>query len=191
MEDDRKTNVTYKYIAISFGLLFIGMALGVLMPKTETPLSESPFFEILSPYVELYKPYEFSTVLFLFAKNSLTVGLAFFLSPVLLIFPIMILVLNGFMTGFIASVLPIDLALKALAPHGIFELPALVLAAAGGLCFGTGVIRKIVSRIRGKEYGVTPDFRRGLRLFIISLVLLFTAAIMETYVTPFIVGFAP
>ena len=190
MVEGRKAN-TYKYVAMSIGLLAIGGALGVLIPKTETPLSESPLFEILSPYVELYKPYEFSTVLFLFAKNSLTVFLAFFLSPALLIFPIMILVLNGFMTGFIASVLPIDLALKALAPHGIFELPALVLAAAGGLCFGTGVIRKIVRRIRGKDYEVTHDFRRGLRLFIISLVLLFVAAIMETYVTPFIVGFAP
>ncbi|MCQ5361913.1 MAG: stage II sporulation protein M [Candidatus Methanomethylicia archaeon] len=191
MEEGRKANNIYKYILISIGLLVIGMALGVLMPKTGTPLSESPLFEILSPYVELYKPYEFSTVLFLFVKNSLTVGLAFFMSPALLIFPIMILVLNGFMTGFIASVLPIDLALKALAPHGIFELPALVLAATGGLCFGTGVIRKIVRRIRGKEYELTRDFRRGLRLFMISLVLLFVAAIMETYVTPFIVGFAP
>ncbi|NHV61285.1 MAG: stage II sporulation protein M [Candidatus Verstraetearchaeota archaeon] len=191
MEEARKVSVAYKYIAISLGLLVMGMASGVLMPKTETPLSESPLFEILSPYVKLYKPYDFSTVLFLFAKNSLTVSLAFFLSPVLLILPITILVLNGFMTGFIVSVLPIDLALKALAPHGIFELPALVLAGAAGLCFGTGVIRKIVRRIRGKEYEVTQDFRRGLKLFIISLVLLFAAAVMETYVTPSIVGFAP
>ncbi|MDH5810736.1 MAG: stage II sporulation protein M [Candidatus Methanomethylicaceae archaeon] len=191
MQSGKEAKGIYKYIAISIGLLVVGMVLGVVVPKTETPLSESPLFEILSPYVEMYKPYEFATVMFLFAKNSLTVGLAFFLSPLLLIFPIMILVLNGFMTGFIASALPIDLALRALAPHGIFELPALVLAAAGGLCFGAGVIRKIVRRIRGKEYEVSKDFKIGLRLFVISLVLLFVAAIIETYVTPFIVGYAP
>ncbi|MCX8182194.1 MAG: stage II sporulation protein M [Candidatus Methanomethyliaceae archaeon] len=191
MQTVKKGGSAYKYLAISAGLFFMGMALGVFVPKAETPLSETPFFEILSPYVELYKPYEFSTVIFLFAKNSLTVGLAFFLSPLLLIFPATILLLNGFMTGFVASVLPIDLALRALAPHGIFELPALVIAAAGGLCFGTGVIRKILRRIRGKEYEVAQDFKRGFKLFLISLVLLFVAAIIETYVTPFIVGHVP
>jgi len=191
MEGRRRENRISTYTMISLGLLMVGMTFGLMVPKTETPISQSPLFEILSPYIELYKPYQISTVVMLFAKNSITIGLAFFLSPLLLIFPIAILVLNGFLTGFLISALPLDLAARALVPHGIFELPALVLATAGGMCFGVGVIRKIVIKMRGKEYEVSKDFRRGLKLFIISLVLLFVAAIMETYVTPFVLGFVP
>lgn len=191
MEGRRRENRISTYTMISLGLLMVGMTFGLMVPKTETPISQSPLFEILSPYIGLYKPYQISTVLMLFAKNSITIGLAFFLSPLLLIFPIAILVLNGFLTGFLISALPLDLAARALVPHGIFELPALVLATAGGMCFGVGVIRKIVIKMRGKEYEVSKDFRRGLKLFIISLVLLFVAAIMETYVTPFVLGFVP
>lgn len=184
-------NVNYTYVVVSALLLIFGMVLGAFVPKTETPLSESPLFEVLSPYVELYKPYEFSTVLFLFAKNSLTVGMAFFISPLLLVFPTLILLLNGFMTGFVLSALPLDLAIKALAPHGVFELPALVLASAGGIRFGAAVIRKVVRKLRGGDYDVSSEFKKGLKLFMLSLVLLFVAAIVETYITPLVVGFSP
>lgn len=179
------------YITISLTLLLSGMFFGALIPKADMPLSDSPLYQILSPYMELYKPYEFLTVIFLFVKNSVTVGLAFFLSPILLIFPSFVLFLNGFMTGFVASSLPLSLAFKALVPHGIFELSALVLGSAGGLRFGFGAIKKVVRRLRGGDYAVSEDFRKGLKLFILSLVLLFVAAIMETYVTPFVLGFIP
>ncbi|MGQ9759025.1 MAG: stage II sporulation protein M [Candidatus Methanomethylicaceae archaeon] len=179
------------YIIVSLALLVIGIFFGVLIPKTHMPFSETPLYQILSPYVELYKPYEFSTVIFLFVKNSITISLAFFLSPLLLIFPSLVLLLNGFMTGFVASSLPIDLTIGALVPHGIFELSALVLGSAGGLRFGIGVIKKVVKKLRGEEYGISEDFIKGLKLFILSLVLLFVAAIIETYVTPFILGFIP
>ncbi|MCS7098244.1 MAG: stage II sporulation protein M [Candidatus Methanomethyliaceae archaeon] len=173
-----------KWIHLSIALLLISMVIGFLYPHEETIFEQSPLYQMLEPYREIYRPYELSTAIFLFFKNSYTLSIGFFLSPILIIPPMMILILNGFIIGFIAGALPLDFTIKALAPHGIFELSALVLAMAGGMNFGFSVIMKIFR----KNYSILKAFKDGVRLFLYALALIFIAAIIETYVTPFILG---
>lgn len=173
-----------KWHFFAASLLILSIVTGYFFPHGEDVFEKSPIYEVIKHYGEIYKPYNPLTVLFLFLKNSFTLSVAFFLSPILLIPPILVLLINGFMTGFIAAALPFDLAMKALAPHGIFELSALVLAAAGGMNFGFCTIMRFVK----KNYSVSKGFKEGLLSFAYGLILLLMAAFIETYLTPLILG---
>jgi stage II sporulation protein M len=181
------------YLLAASLLMIFGMWAGALIPQTGGPISDNPFLKSIEQYVQFYKPYDVLTVLFLFSKNTLTASLAFLLAPVLLVVPAGILLLNGFMVGMVGSALTnhasLVVAVAALAPHGIFELPALVFACAGGLRFGLAAFRKAISVWEHKPYSLSREFMWAWRLFIISTMMLLAAAIMETYVTPFVVGY--
>jgi len=71
-------------------------------------------------------------------------------------------------------------------PHGIFELPAVILAAALGLSGGV----RLINKIRGRgDYSVREKVTKNLRFFITFIVpLLLIAAIIEVFVTPLIIA---
>jgi stage II sporulation protein M len=184
----------WKYLAIATGLLLIGMLLGVIAGSSGEMSGSNSIVEQLEPLFQFYKPYQPFTVVFLFFKNLLTAGMAFLLSPLIFV-PAAILLLNGYLLGMVGSIVANEVslwaALASLAPHGIFEMPALVIAAAAGFRFGIAVLKKIKSKIGGTDYLVSYDFEKSLRLFVLSAILLFVAAIMETYVTPMFMGISP
>ena len=67
-------------------------------------------------------------------------------------------------------------------PHGIFELPALILALSSGIY----LCRKVTDYVRHNEKGVMgPLMNDLLRLFVMHIIpLLMAAAVIEAYVTP-------
>jgi len=182
------------YLLVSTLLIIIGIVAGAAIPQGGG-LSENPLLKNVMQYAQFYKPYEPLTVLFLLAKNSLTAALAFFFAPVLLLTPSGILLLNGFILGMVGSALTTQISLivavGALAPHGIFEIPALIFACAAGMRFGTASFRKLISLFEHKQYSLSAEFMGAWGLFVISLGLFLAAAIVETYVTPFVLGYFP
>ncbi|MEM2743385.1 MAG: stage II sporulation protein M, partial [Candidatus Methanomethylicaceae archaeon] len=58
------------------------------------------------------------------------------------------------------------------------------LAAAGGMNFGFCIFMKIFR----KNYSIIKSFKESFIFFVYGLVLLLIAAIIETYLTPFILG---
>ena len=183
------------YLLASSLLLAFGMYAWATIPQSGVPLSDNPLLKEIEKYIQFYRPYDPLTIPFLLAKNSLTAAMAFFLGPILLIVPTVILLLNGFMVGMIGAALSdqfsVIYALQVLAPHGIFEIPALVIASAGGIRLGVATLRKLSSKMRHREYSLSAEFKRTWRLLVISVILLLIAAVMETYVTPFIIGYSP
>jgi stage II sporulation protein M len=182
------------YLLIGSCFLLLGMLFGVITPKGSEPIANDPFFDAIEQWVQFYVPYSPFTVLFLFAKNTLTAAISFFLAPIIII-PPGVLILNGFTVGFFGSAIAeqqsLLMAFQALAPHGVFEIPALVFAAAGGLRFGIALYRKIALSVKNIEYSIRSEFMGALQLFLIAIVLLLIAAVMETYVTPYILGYVP
>jgi len=182
------------YLLVGSCLLLLGMLFGIITPKGTEPISEDPLFSALGQWVQFYVPYSPLTILFLFAKNTLTAGIAFFLAPILVI-PPGILLLNGYVIGFFGSAIAeqqsLLLAFQSLAPHGIFEMPALIFAAAGGLRFGFALYRKVARSLKNVDYPIRSEFMGALQLFYISMALLIVAAVMETYVTPYVLGYVP
>ena len=75
----------------------------------------------------------------------------------------------------------------ALLPHGIFELPALILAAALGLF----LCRQMTRRCRHDETALPLPvcLTQIARVFLLLIApLLAVAAVMEAYVTPLLIG---
>jgi stage II sporulation protein M len=72
--------------------------------------------------------------------------------------------------------------LAGLLPHGIFEIPALIIGEAAALSFGVAMIVALFTRDRGNR--LLPRFKANLKYLLIALALLVPAAIIETFVTP-------
>jgi stage II sporulation protein M len=102
--------------------------------------------------------------------------------------PLVFTVLNGFFLGnfsySMASEYSLEFIIAALIPHGIIEIPAILLSSAAGMGLGYALI----NRLRGMG-SVKAEFGRAIYLFLTKIVpFLLLAAIVEVTLTPFIVG---
>lgn len=123
-------------------------------------------------------------VLALFANNlrAMVLGVLYGFIPFLYL-PALALGVNAAILGMLASLIDGQWLLAAgILPHGIFELPALFLSLAAGLC----LCKNINVYIRKNEKGVMKPLLLNILRVVALLVLplLVIAAVMETYVTP-------
>lgn len=124
-------------------------------------------------------------VLALFTNNlrAMLLGVLYGFIPFLYL-PALALGVNAAILGMLASLIDGQWLLLAagILPHGIFELPALFLSLAAGLC----LCRNINVYIRKNEKGIMkPLLLNILRVVVLLVVpLLVLAAVAETYVTP-------
>jgi len=120
---------------------------------------------------------------FIFFNNSLTVFLTIILAVIFGLFPFLVLLVNGLILGVFISVwdLPWLTFLKGILPHGLVEIPVLLIAAAIGLKIGQTAFRKVFR----KEGRLKPELSQALNFFLkILLPLLALAALLEVFVTP-------
>lgn len=102
--------------------------------------------------------------------------------------PALVLLANGVLLGALlglalsgATRLPLGLLPLALLPHGIIELPTLVLAGAWGLKVGVAWLSPHAAGRRGRVFVAT--LREALSIYAMVLVLLFAAATVEMLLT--------
>ena len=103
--------------------------------------------------------------------------------------PLFFAVLNGFFLGNFSYSFSLEYSLAftaaALIPHGIIEIPTILLSSAAGMALGYALI----NRFRGSG-GLGQEFRRALRLFVTKIVpLLVISAVIEVTLTPMLVVF--
>ena len=98
--------------------------------------------------------------------------------------PFLYLGVNAILLGMVASSVNGQWLLLAagILPHGIFELPALCLSLAAGLCLCQNINRYIRKNEKGFMKPLLLNILRVTGLVVIPL--LVVAAIMESYVTP-------
>ena len=125
-------------------------------------------------------------VVIIFIKNASVLLLSFALSPIFCLLPILTLTVNGWLLAFVSVIVSqeksVGFVLAGLLPHGIFELPALIMGEAAALSFGTVMILALFKKERRSL--LLPSLKRNLRYLMVALALLLPAAIIETYVTP-------
>ncbi len=130
------------------------------------------------------------TAILIFTKNASALLLSFALSPILCLIPILALTVNGWLLGFISVMVSqeqsVGFVLTGLLPHGVFELPALIMGEAAALSFGVAVILALFKKDRRNL--LLPSLKQNLRYLMIALALLIPAAIIETYVTPLLLA---
>ena len=175
------------FIAISlFGIgLAFGLTFGLAMPGGIADfLAED--LAALEQLSALLSPFQVSTAVFIFLKNASALLLSFIFSPILCLLPILALMVNGWLLAFISVIVveeeSLGFVLAGLLPHGIFELPALIIGEAAALSFG--VTAMIALFKKKKRSQLLPSLKRNSRYLMIALALLLPAAILETYITP-------
>lgn len=97
------------------------------------------------------------------------------------------IILGGLGAWYVGQGYPVAGYLAGLLPHGIFELPALVLSMAMGLC----VCGHLSRRIRGDKSTLSPWECLALisRMLLAVAPLLAVAALLEAYITPVIASY--
>ena len=180
----------YKWwIIISICLFSIGVAAGLAAPAGAADLL-SEELAYLEELAKLLGPFQASTAVFIFLKNVSAVLVSFVFSPILCLLPVAALTFNGFLLSFVSAMVikehSLGLLVAGLLPHGIFELPALIIGEAAALSFGSQVMIALFSKeARGR---LPSGTKRNFRYLILAFALLVPAAIIETFVTPLFLG---
>ncbi len=176
--------MSYKrWIVVAILLFGAGILVGLATPSGF--LSE--YIADLEELAELLVPMPQSTIFSVILINNVLVLLtSFILSPFFCLVPILALTINGWFLAAITTIViqeeSIGFALAGLLPHGVFEIPALILGEAAALSFGAILI---VSLFRKEKRSlVLPSLKQNLRYLILAWLLLVPAAIIETYITP-------
>ncbi len=127
---------------------------------------------------------------FILVKNISVVVISLIFSPLFLLVPALALVLNGGVLGLVSILVTREHSLiyllSGLLPHGIFEIPALIMAEAVAFSFGAAALLAVFSRERRQQ--LIPNLKQNSRRLQIVLVLLVIAAAVETWVTPLLLG---
>ena len=173
--------------AIAFGaLILLGFAGSLLLPK----LADQLFLQFAQQMAELgiMDTTGRVDVLALLGNNvrATVFSIAYGFIPFIYL-PALSIGINSLLLGLFAGVyvnngISLLAYFAGIVPHGIFELPALFLAMAGGLY----LCRTLVRYVRRNEKGlVGPVVLNLLRLLVMHIVpLLLAAAAIEAYVTP-------
>lgn len=146
------------------------------------------FKEFIKPIIEMNA---FQQFLFVFLNNAFTGLLVILFSVVLGIFPLLCIFANGEVLGVLAFAFEGNFLvfIASVLPHGVIEIPTLVIICASGMRIGKIVIRKIFKREKTVEKGkIKKEFSLALKFFFKFLVpLLFLAALIEIFITPLFV----
>ncbi len=126
-------------------------------------------------------------ILFVIFLNNAIKSFLVIVLGVLVIVPIMFIVFNGYIIGIVMCESariegPLYVA-AAILPHGIVELPMVIVSAALGTRIGMMVLLRISGKISTEEILSTIKWSMSF-YFRWILPLLFVAAVIETFVTP-------
>ncbi len=174
------------WVVIAVSLFGIGFILGLVKPSgIATVISQDVAY--LEEFAEvLFSLPRYLIAIVIFMKNALALVISFVLSPILCLVPILALTTNGWLIAFISAAVvqeeSLGFVLAGLLPHGIFELPALIMAQAAALSFGVMVMLAPFKKERRNR--LLPTLKRDLKYFLLAIILLLPAAIIETYITP-------
>lgn len=131
---------------------------------------------------------QFWTGVFIFFNNAIKSFMVMYLGLFFGIIPVFFLVMNGMIIGYLLSSLHeqginvFELVLRGLLPHGILEIPAILIASAYGLKLG-GIAMQWISGRQGGARLLKHKLRMTLPLMLVLTVVLLVAAIVESTVT--------
>ena len=177
-----------KTFSMLLGTFLMGIALGVAYAYVQ-PEKAGEYVLKLANELGGLSPNPFDNFVKIFTHNAgvallvIVSGLFFGIGPWLMI------LFNGVVVGvvagfFIKTGVPVEKIVLGLAPHGIVEIPAFVLAGTAGILW-YGCIRDAEEPASGFKEGI----KKALKLYAVVVGMLLIAAFIEAYVTPKVAGF--
>ncbi|OEH86369.1 hypothetical protein BHU72_14200 [Desulfuribacillus stibiiarsenatis] len=187
-----KENRNYIYLA---GIIFIvGNGLGVVFVDQFYGLIEEALGTIKDlgeKIAENGHPFYATWVIFL--NNIRSAFMFILLGSIVAIPTIFGLFINGVLIGVVLSMIgeagvsPIMLLIFGVMPHGIFEIPAILIAGGFGIKLGTVWIKPLPGLTRWQSY--TAVFRESMYVFVFITVLLVVAGLVEGLITPVLLNY--
>ena len=179
---------SWKYICIISGIFIISVIAGLFLSLKDLGLQEN--------YIEMFKDSfgwmktlsPLSIMLVIFLNNAVKSLFAIVLGTGFGIVPIIFVGGNGIILGLIANEVSkqqgVIFVLAALVPHGIIEIPMILISAGLGLRLGYFMYLSL----RGERKDMRSELAGSLRIYMrLIMPLLFVSAMVETFVTPAIV----
>jgi len=165
-----------KFIFSVVAIFFFFSLIGFFVPLPEV-LSKELILMLKKLLGNIEGLSTFGIIKYIFLNNIQSSFFGLFFGFFLGIIPVLVVLVNGFILGFVARIaVNADgiFALWKVFPHGIFELPAVFISLGLGVKFGTFIFRKKIFETF-KIY-----FWNSLRVFVLIVIpLLIIAAIIE------------
>lgn len=167
------------YFLIIIILFIISSLIGYLFPI----FFREQIFRFLIELTEQTQDYNFIQMFFFILQNNIKSSfMVLIFGPLAGVFPIFSTIANGYLIGFVGNLstqIAGPISLLRLLPHGIFELPAIIISLSLGLKLGIQLLT-IKSGKRKKEKFL-HNLNNSLWIFIyIVLPLLLIAGLIET-----------
>lgn len=176
-----------KEIVIITLLFLSSFYLGYYVANLYPNLAYKVFDELLSQFRFVKVLPLYLLFLFIFLNNSTKILLTMLLGVIFGIIPLLFIIINGFIIGVVLYVSSMKIgtwtSIMLIVPHGVIEIPALILGCSHGLWLG----KMLIWKMRGKEVSVINCIKYSIKQYIkVIIPMLIVAALVETYVTPFI-----
>ncbi|RXZ82800.1 stage II sporulation protein M [Paenibacillaceae bacterium] len=186
------------YFVIALILLLAGMFVGASNEQLEAFLnSQLSGLEQFVKTADASSNPQLTMFFIIFFNNVIKCIVVMYLGALFGIIPILFIFVNGMVMGYLFNMIHTSgenlflIIVKGILPHGIIEIPALIVACAYGLKFGTLGFRGIANLVRqvpgiGLEYEKLAI--RSVPITVILIVSLLAAAVIESTLTVWLLG---
>jgi stage II sporulation protein M len=186
------------YIAFGTILFLAGMVVGGTNPTFKAFLDEQlKGLGQLADMIDNSSNPTLTMIVFIFLNNAIKSILVMYLGALFGILPFFFLVVNGMLIGYLLKTsaelhgggFVAELVFKGLLPHGILEIPAIIIACAYGMRFGVLVLKAGGSILfaRSKQESLGRELEsfvvRTVPVMVILTITLLIAAVIESTFT--------
>lgn len=179
-----------KYILLVTGIFILSLIIGLLTSIKYPSLSENylDMFKESFGWIKTLNP--FVIMLAIFLNNAFKSLLTIFLGIGLGIVPLLFVAGNGIILGMFTYIVSRQqstlFVLAATLPHGIIEIPMVLISAGIGLRLGHGIYLSM----EGMKTDIKKELKQGFVFYIKWIApLLFIAALVETFMTPLVASY--
>lgn len=186
---EKKGGILKRFYVFSFLMLFIptigGYIIGYYNPEIAKSVLESAYGDI--SFIQQFTSFEL--FVYIFVRNSL-IGLILMVSGIVIGIPTLLILMSngliiGAVVGWVIREVGAIVAIMSILPHGIIEIPAVVICGAYGLYIGASSMGKLRRR---KDIVLKEIIKRSIGTYIRKPLIMFAvAAAVEAYITPFLV----
>ena len=177
-------------LILATGIFFVSLVLGTLFGQNTVEELMRQFGAVLEPLVSADR-LSILLVLIIFINNAIKALAIVFLGILLGLLPLLFVGLNGFVLGGLGSALESvngwRYVMASFLPHGIIEIPVILLATALGLAVGMESLKWLARRESRVKLQLSDSLKVYLRWILPGLAV---ATIIEVFVTPLLIGLA-
>ena len=174
-------------LVLATAIFLVTFILGMLVAQESAEQIMKQLGELLKPLRPVGN-LSMLFLLFIFANNAIKALGAVLFGVLLGLPPLLFISLNGFILGGVVSAVKslkgVEYVIASLVPHGVVEIPMLLLATALGLTVGLESFKWLMRRESRVKSQLSTCLKLYLRWVLPGLAV---AALIEVFVTPFLV----